>query len=229
MIIDADLPEIAVVKHARAKRLKLAVSPKGIRLTIPPLTTQRQIHFFVAQSKDWLKQTWAKYQLQAVSVQQTALPDQIHLCYLDQVIDVSYQPISKAYQYQAKSQQLIVNEACAEQALTQFIIRQAEQILPGQLLNYAEQHRLTVNKVRIARPTTRWGSCSHDQCIMLHAGLLLMSKQDADYVLLHELAHTKHMHHQADFWFFLEHLYPHAKAGQKRVKAFRLPAWWQSK
>ena len=57
------LPEIHMVRHARAKRLKLAVSAQGVRLTVPPYATKRQVHDFLVQSQGWLEQTWQKQQL----------------------------------------------------------------------------------------------------------------------------------------------------------------------
>lgn len=223
-------PEIQIVRHARAKRLKLTVSAKGIRLTIPPFTSQHHVDGFVQQNQNWLKQMWAKHrQLLEHKREVVILPDQLQLCYLKSPIIIRYQSMCKILQFDAEQQQLWINQSCAEYALTQFVVQQAKLFLPPQLLGYASQNDLQVNQIRIATPTTRWGSCSHAQDIMLHAGLLLMPQQYADYVLYHELAHTQHMHHQARFWQLLEQLYPNAKQIQRQVKQFHLPHWWQVK
>ncbi len=53
-----DLPEIKIVKHVRAKRLRLRVEPDAVRLTVPVFCTQKQIQAFLAQSQTWLEKTW---------------------------------------------------------------------------------------------------------------------------------------------------------------------------
>ncbi|MGZ7883039.1 YgjP-like metallopeptidase domain-containing protein [Acinetobacter soli] len=53
-----DLPEIKIVKHVRAKRLRLRVEPDAVRLTVPVFCTQQQIQAFLAQSQTWLEKTW---------------------------------------------------------------------------------------------------------------------------------------------------------------------------
>ena len=50
-----DLPEIKIVQHVRAKRLRLRVEPDAVRLTVPVFCTQKQIQAFLAQSQKWLE------------------------------------------------------------------------------------------------------------------------------------------------------------------------------
>ena len=206
------LPEIHMVRHARAKRLKLAVSAQGVRLTVPPYATKRQVHDFLVQSQGWLEQTWQKQQLfisqKAEQSTQIELPTTLDLNFFPKTIRVEYQSMSRA--------------------LTQFIFQFAKKILPEPLNYFAKVHQRKVNAVRISKAKTRWGSCSSDQRIMLHAGLLLMPLESAEYVILHELAHTVHMHHQASFWQQLEQWCPEAKLKQKNLKQYRLPHWWQA-
>ncbi len=227
MIIDPDLPEISMIRHPRAKRLKLSVSQQGIRLTIPPDTSSRQIHAFIDQGREWLKQTWTKYAQPANNLQIDALPNRLSLTYSSLPLEIIEQEMHALFHLQ--QQQLQLNKQHAAYALTRFVIAQAKIILPQQLLQHAARHGLNVHQVRIATPATRWGSCSHDHNIMLHAGLLLMPEHYADYILLHELTHTLHMNHQKPFWEALEQFYPNAKAAQKQIKKFRLPHWWQVK
>ena len=226
------LPEIHMVRHARAKRLKLAVSAQGVRLTVPPYATKRQVHDFLVQSQGWLEQTWQKQQLfisqKAEQSTQIELPTTLDLNFFPKTIRVEYQSMSRAFKWSENDALLFINADHAEKALTQFIFQFAKKILPEPLNYFAKVHQRKVNAVRISKAKTRWGSCSSDQRIMLHAGLLLMPLESAEYVILHELAHTVHMHHQASFWQQLEQWCPQAKLKQKRLKEYRLPHWWQA-
>lgn len=52
--VETPLPEVKVVRHARARNLRLRVEPTGIRLTVPLFCTKRQIQQFLNQSEPWL-------------------------------------------------------------------------------------------------------------------------------------------------------------------------------
>lgn len=230
MMIDADLPAIKVVAHARARQMKLSVSAKGIRMTVPPYSSERQVKLFLEHAKVWLKNTWAKQQVILASQAEIELPQQLQLCYSDQCLSLEYLDLGKRLFVEDEQRQCLqLHQDAAPAALTEFVKAKAKQILPLKLHQYAQQHRLKVKQLRIATPKRRWGSCSVDQRIMLHAGLLLMPEPYADYVIMHELAHTREMNHQAGFWNLLEQIYPAAKQRQRELKQFILPSWWHTK
>jgi predicted metal-dependent hydrolase len=52
--------------------------------------------------------------------------------------------------------------------------------------------------VKYAR--SRWGSCSHNRSIFLNSRLSMLSSDVAEYVVVHELCHLKHMNHSRAFW-----------------------------
>ncbi|KAF7276078.1 hypothetical protein GWI33_010946 [Rhynchophorus ferrugineus] len=131
-VVTNAIPEIEMVRHARAKRLKLVVSAKGVRLTIPPYATQQQINVFVQQHRPWIAETWAKlqYSLQHKSQAQT-LPDTLQFSYLDKLFKVHYQDLDKHLfvLHPEPDNTLYIHEKYAEYALTQFTIKMAKQVL----------------------------------------------------------------------------------------------------
>lgn len=54
------MPEIKIVRHVRARKLRLRVEPASIRLTVPLFCSKKQIQQFLAQSEQWLIETWNK-------------------------------------------------------------------------------------------------------------------------------------------------------------------------
>ena len=55
------MPEIKIVRHVRARKLRLRVEPASIRLTVP-LFCSKTNSAFLAQSEQWLTETWNKQQ-----------------------------------------------------------------------------------------------------------------------------------------------------------------------
>jgi predicted metal-dependent hydrolase len=54
----------------------------------------------------------------------------------------------------------------------------------------------------------RWGSCGPDGTVRLNWRLILLEPRLAEYVVVHELAHLRHRHHQAPFWQEVSRLMP---------------------
>lgn len=60
----------------------------------------------------------------------------------------------------------------------------------------------------------RWGSYLNDGSIVLHPALVQAPKHCIDYVLVHELCHTKYKNHSGKFYSLLDAKYP----GWQKVK-----------
>ena len=67
----------------------------------------------------------------------------------------------------------------------------------------SEQYKLPYKSVKINSSRGRWGSCSARKAINLSYFLVLLPKHLIDYVLLHELSHTREMNHGDRFWTLL--------------------------
>ena len=51
---------------------------------------------------------------------------------------------------------------------------------------------------------SRWGSCTVKNGINLNSWLLMLPDYLSDYVILHELAHTRYRDHGPRFWEYLD-------------------------
>jgi len=68
-----------------------------------------------------------------------------------------------------------------------------------------------INSVSLRNTKTRWGSCSSNGRISLSSRLLLAPPEILDYVIIHELAHTKVKSHGKRFWSIVENIMPDHK------------------
>jgi predicted metal-dependent hydrolase len=65
---------------------------------------------------------------------------------------------------------------------------------------------------------TLWGSCSGVNNINLNYLLIMAPMSVIDYVIVHELAHTKIKNHSKDFWQLVESILPKYKASKSWLK-----------
>ena len=89
---------------------------------------------------------------------------------------------------------------------------EARKKIIGRLQQLAEQHGFTYNKVSIRNQRTRWGSCSGKGNISLNMKLVVLPQELFDYVILHELVHTRIHNHSRKFWKELDKYVENAKA-----------------
>lgn len=115
-------------------------------------------------------------------------------------------------------------------ALLQGWLKQkAGEILIPWLRRVTDQTGLTCRQVTVRLQRSRWGSCSSRQHINLNARLLLVAPELVDYLLIHELCHTRELNHSERFWNLVQRHCPEYKAMDHRLNlaSRELPLWSQ--
>lgn len=97
----------------------------------------------------------------------------------------------------------------------------ARENLEKRLSELAKQHNFQYNRVSIRNQRTRWGSCSSKDNISLNMKLLHLPQQLIDYILLHELVHTRVKNHSKDFWNELETVVPNARTVDEQLREYQ--------
>lgn len=100
---------------------------------------------------------------------------------------------------------------------------QARNTLIGRLEEMAVTHSFKYNKVSIRNQKTKWGSCSAKNNISLNINLVRLPDQLRDYVIMHELIHTRIKNHSKKFWSELDKAVGgSAKEIAKKLRKYRL-------
>ena len=82
----------------------------------------------------------------------------------------------------------------------------------------AKKYRFKHNKISIKMMKSRWGSCSYKNNININILIDYLPKKLQDYVILHELMHTKIKNHSKNFWSELEHIVKNLDSIKKELK-----------
>ena len=97
----------------------------------------------------------------------------------------------------------------------------ARRQLVGRLAELARQHGFEYNRVFIRNQKTRWGSCSAKNNINLNLNLVRLPHELIDYILLHELVHTRVKNHGRQFWDELNTLMDNAKGIDRQLNRYK--------
>jgi predicted metal-dependent hydrolase len=97
---------------------------------------------------------------------------------------------------------------------------EARKRLVCRLDKLSKRHGFSYNKVFIRNQKTRWGSCSAKNNISLNLKLVKLPEDLVDYVIMHELVHTRIKNHTKAFWMELDRIVGNAKVQDSRLKEY---------
>lgn len=80
-----------------------------------------------------------------------------------------------------------------------FLRMEAERVLPQKMDYWSKQCGFDYRSLKVDSAKSRWGCCSSHKDIKLSYYLLLLPERLVDYVIVHELCHTREMNHGPRF------------------------------
>lgn len=207
---DKELGRILIRINNHARRLTFRTKEDEIRVTVPPGTTLKEVRNAIDELRPRLR-----------SSRQAQARPPIDLNYR---IDAEYFKLSlvtgERERFLSRSELGEMQIVCPPDAdfsdknlqawlrkvIEEALKRNAKIILPPRLYQLSLRHNLPYKSVKINSSNGRWGSCSTRRSINLSCYLVLLPGHLIDYVLLHELAHTREMNHGEGFWALLDEL-----------------------
>jgi predicted metal-dependent hydrolase len=87
---------------------------------------------------------------------------------------------------------------------------------------YSNMMKLPYTELKFRKMKRRWGSCSSTGVITLNKELLKLEYHLVDYIVVHELAHLKHMNHSKQFHDLVEKYLPKSKELRQKLKNIQI-------
>ena len=75
-------------------------------------------------------------------------------------------------------------------------------------------------KISFRKAKKRWGSCSHTNELSFNLSLAQLPLECITYIVIHELSHIEHKHHQKAFWDCVREFMPEYKQCEKILKNY---------
>lgn len=210
-------------KNKRSKSIKISVKPdKSVLVSFPFYCTTKEVLAFVEKNELWILQQQKTMELRRSTIDETTTIQTKLYC-------INF-TISEKYNVETKKSFVNISvidfeskksENYIEDILTQIYRYEAKKLLPSRLKTLAENHRFQFQKVTIRNNKRNWGSCSAKNNISLNLQLMKLPDELIDYVLLHELVHTKIKNHGPKFWEMLNSITNHrARELAKQVRKY---------
>jgi predicted metal-dependent hydrolase len=121
----------------------------------------------------------------------------------------------------------VADSSACRRSLRRWLLRQGQAHLPPRLATASRGCGLPYARSTVRLARSRWGSCSRVGVISLNARLLLLPPALVDYVLVHELCHTRVPNHSPAFWRLVGRHCPEYPLRRRELRAAgrQLPAW----
>ena len=224
--------EIKLKKSFKAKNISIKIKPfEGILVTVPMLVSFKLAEDFVKTKIKWINKNLNKVQKQEQSYTffsaNSSFKTRSHLVNIT-TTELSKNTvhientnvkvlISKKLSISSEENQLYIRNIILE-----IWRKEAKEYLPKRVKALAIDYDFNYQKLTIKNTKSRWGSCSFDNNINLSLHLMRISNELIDYVILHELVHTKVKNHSSKFWETLEKHCPNSKILDKELKKYSL-------
>jgi len=222
IIQDEEFGKITIRRSARASQVRLRVAPDGtLRASLPLYAPTFLVKRLIKSSRDELRNMINQAQ------PTTSYTDGMRVGKSHTLI---VRPTADVFQTNRRGQQLIVslpadktlNDSDVIRAVRDLIIAalrvEAKSYLPKRLAFLATKHGFNYKKVRFSHASGRWGSCTSEGTISLNIALMKLPFEQIDYVLFHELAHTRQMNHSPEFWAIVGECDPEYKTHRRDLK-----------
>ena len=206
---DKDFDRIIVRTHKLARNVTMRVKPDGLHVTVPPYSLSSKVLEVVEQYRQRLLEDWRK-----VSKKPIDLNFRIHTpCFRLWLEQGNFYLLFRTFLPRRESRLSVRGmwifslpevQRLVRNAIIRAMKKNAQEYLPPLLSALSEQYHLPFKRVKITGSKGRWGSCSGTGSINLSCYLMLLPPHLMDYVLLHELSHTKEMNHGPRFWELLD-------------------------
>lgn len=205
--------EVIVVKTRRARRVSLSVRPPAkIRLTLPVSCSMKEGLEFLSEKEEWIAKTLDKLaeKYPVRTIEPTYRTPMRRLCFVAEQVDeitvrISDEQISITHPSSLDYTSDEVQSA-AREGITKALKIEAKQLLPPLVERIARENGFKYGRVTVRATRSRWGSCSADNNISLSIFLLCVPPHLCEYVILHELCHTKYKDHSPKFHKLLDEL-----------------------
>lgn len=215
-------PEISQIIRSNRRSFSLEVKPDG-RLIVraPKYATKAQIEKIVDQKGAWIQKTQARLIRQFALIKPKTFSPGDQFWYLGNqyplLLTDHQRPLLEL------DGAFLLSRSAQDRAKETFIdwYRKETRAITQNLVDkYTLEYGFTINHLRITSARTRWGSCSSKGNLNFTYRLSMAPLEVIDYVVVHELAHLKHLNHSKAFWSTVAAIKPDYQKSRDWLKKY---------
>jgi predicted metal-dependent hydrolase len=208
------------VELREIKRARIAVDEDlRVRVTLPLDFSQEEIDDLIERKERWIQKQLAFFRKRRDSRIQLSHNE---ILYLGEIYIFHRLPGLRS-RVAIKDEEKIIysgHNLLADGALDRWYRKEAKRVIMERLEHFAEQYKFAYNRVFIRNQRTLWGSCSSKRNLSFNWRLIQAPLDIIDYIVVHELVHTKILQHTKAYWERVASIYPQYQQARMWLKNF---------
>ncbi len=204
-----------IIRSSR-KTLSISIDGQG-RLIVraPKRCENERIFAFLAQKEGWILKKQAERRATAIELPPENL-DGYAFPFLGERVRIS---LYEGKKVALQAGVLYLPKDNAKTKLLKWLKGRAKEIFEEETARAAATMGVSYTSITVTSARTRWGSCSQSNALRYTFRLAYCPREIIRYVVVHELAHTRHKNHSPRFWREVERYLPDWKTRRKWLKA----------
>jgi len=208
-----------LIRNPRARRYVLRMSKRGeVRVTIPRGGSQKEALNLAHKNIAWLEAQWKKHQ--EVKPHDRSWKHGSEILFRGKPTPLAVAEKNSIRLVQFAEEELAVDAVINDikPAVEQHLWNLAKIELPPRVEELAKEHDFKYTRLTVRNQRSRWGSCSPTGTISLNWRLIQMPPSVRDYIILHELVHTRFLNHSVKYWREVKRVCPGYRESEQWMK-----------
>ncbi|MEE4197760.1 MAG: SprT family zinc-dependent metalloprotease [Bacteroidales bacterium] len=224
--------EVIFRKNKRSKNISISLRPgREVLVTFPVFVSYATAKKITEQKKEWIKTHQPK--IKALEDKYTLFTEKTSLTTRSRTLKINKHDKSTIkttlsdrfieihYPSGAEIQSKEIQQKIKDSVIKALRF-EAKEYLPQRVQFLAKKYNFTYEKVFIKNNKTLWGSCSGVNNINLNLHLIRLPDHLIDYIILHELCHTREKNHGRRFWNLMDSILGNARLYSKELKKYSM-------
>ena len=218
------LPRYTHIVNPKLKHTYLSFDNEGNLVIKSPKVSQHYIEQLLLKKSDWINRSREKLlqkkgkaldfsQQAELYYQGRSYPLRLIEQTKKRTILIFDQEVFLLYYHQ-------YDEVLFQKHVDNFYKEEAKQFVPLLIEKWSGQMALVPTNIRFRKTKRQWGSCSGKNILSFNTMMMKLPQDVIQYIIVHELAHIKHKHHQKSFWKLVETYIPDYKQHVTELKKY---------
>jgi len=201
------------------KSIGLTINGEAQLIIRAPLNmTDNDIAKAIKKKKRWIADKQKKVSASIKKLAPVVIKNGGSLLYMGDYYTIVMGNVRKA---QFSGGDIILPRGYTKEKVIAWLKKNARKMLFDRVEKQALVMGIRYSAIRISSARTRWGSCSGKDNLSFTWRLIMCPSSVIDYVIVHELCHTRFKNHSSDFWAMVSSFYPDYKEQRNWLKSNR--------
>lgn len=211
MLFDPLTSSFIYVHVPKNRNTYIALTKEGDVTVRTPLRDEKHIRRLLEEKENWINSKLAMIH--------QAFPSHVlgeTIVFRGEIIAVEQFPkLQKLLEKSKKSVDI-------KKYYTRFYHNESILTLPSRIRHYAQKMGLSPTEIRYKSLRRRWGSCDSKGVLTFNVRMMQLSYRHVDYIIVHELAHMRHMNHSKEFHDLVRTVLADEKLLRRELKSIRM-------